>query len=67
MGQDEVYFYLTEAGEEKRKIRFHDYNEIYKVPGLYEQVFYDRLKCTSPSKIVEILHSSMKQSERRFS
>ena len=41
--QDEVAFYLME-GEKKRKIRFHDYDQIYLRPGLYEQVFYDRLK-----------------------
>lgn len=67
LDQDEVYFYLTDDGEKSRKIRFHDYNEIYKIPGLYEQVFYDRLKCNSPTKIVEILQSSMKQSEENMS
>ena len=44
----------------KRKIKFHDYDEIYQVPGLYEQIFYDRLKCTSPNKVTSILESAIK-------
>jgi hypothetical protein len=66
LNQDEAYFFLYE-GEKKRKIRFHDYAEIYKVPGLYEQLFYDRLKCQSPKKVAEILRSSVAQSESNFS
>ena len=66
LGQDEVYFYLLD-GDKKRKMRFHDYNEIYKVPGLYEQLFYDRLKCQSPSKVADILHSSVSQSHENLS
>lgn len=64
--QDEAYFFLWE-GKKKRKIRFHDYDEIYKVPGLYEQLFYDRLKCQSPKKVAEILESSVAQSNQNFS
>ncbi len=40
--QDEVYFYLWN-GDVKEKIRLHDYGRIYKFPGLYEQVVYERL------------------------
>ena len=64
--QDEVYFYLQD-GSGQRKIRFHDYNEIYKIPGLYEQVFYDRLQCVSPIKVSLILQSAIKQSSENFS
>ena len=60
--QDEAWFYLQDTGNE-RKIRFHDYDEIYKIPGLYEQIFYDRLKCTSPAKVASILESAVKQCE----
>lgn len=64
--QDEAYFYLQASGG-KRKIKFHDYDEIYQVPGLYEQIFYDRLKCTSPSKVTSILEAAVKQSQDSFS
>lgn len=40
---------------EVRRIRFHDYHEIYTVPGLYEQLFYDELKCDSPRTIAGLL------------
>jgi len=61
--QDEVYFFLLEDDGTKQKIRFHDYDTIYKIPGLYEQVFYDRLRCVSPSKVAQILNASVAQSE----
>ncbi|MFY9225166.1 MAG: methyltransferase domain-containing protein [Blastocatellia bacterium] len=65
LNQDEVYFFLQEAGE-KRKVRFHDYAEIYKNPGLYEQIFYDRLKCTSPNKVTSILKAAVNQTQESF-
>lgn len=58
--QDEAYFFLERNGD-RRKIRFHDYEAIYSVPGLYEQLFYDRLHCQSPKKMAEILQSSVLQ------
>ncbi len=66
LNQDEAYFYLQGSGGQ-RKIRFHDYDEIYQVQGLYKQVFYDRLKCTSPAKVATILESAVKQSQDNFS
>jgi predicted TPR repeat methyltransferase len=44
---------------EQRRIRFHDYNEIYEQPGLYEQLFYDELKCISPTVLTELLTDTM--------
>ena len=63
--QDEAYFYL-QGSSGKRKIKFHDYDEIYQVEGLYEQIFYDRLKCASPSKVASILESAVKQYQDNF-
>lgn len=63
LDQDEAYFYLFD-GDSKRKIRFHDYHEIYKIPGLYEQLFYDRLKCCSHKKVCEILRATVEQQSR---
>ncbi len=64
--QDEAYFVLSEGGEHTR-IRFHDYREIYRRPGLYERLFYDRLKCSSPMKVARILESAVSQSGMYFS
>ena len=63
--QNESYFYL-QGTSNNRKLLFHDYDEIYQIPGLYEQIFYDRLKCTSPNKVTAILESSIKQSPDNF-
>jgi predicted TPR repeat methyltransferase len=46
-----------------RRIRFHDYGEIYEVPGLYEQLFYDELKCTSPDVVVGLLEESLESTD----
>ncbi|VAX29233.1 hypothetical protein MNBD_NITROSPIRAE02-1454 [hydrothermal vent metagenome] len=64
--QDEAFFYLVEPAG-KKKIRFHDYDVIYSKPDLYEQLFYERLKCQSPAKISEILKHSLSQSEYNLS
>ena len=63
--QDEAFFYLLESKGEK-KIKFHDYDVIYNIPGLYEQIFYDRLKCCSPKKVTEILSTSVAQTNENF-
>jgi predicted TPR repeat methyltransferase len=65
LAQDEAYFFITEDGERKR-LRFHDYDEIYKRPGLYEQLFYERLKCNSPQKVTELLQRSLIAEWSRF-
>lgn len=64
--QDEVYFFLKD-GDSREKIRLHDYDRIFEVPGLYEQVVYDRLKCQSPLRVAEVLRDSVSQSRDRFS
>jgi SAM-dependent methyltransferase len=58
LGQNEAYFYLIENGETKR-IKFHDYDAIYQRPGLYEQLFYERLRCTSPGVVASRLAAAM--------
>ena len=58
LGQDEVFFTLIESGKEKR-LRFHDYDEIYRRPGLYEQLFYERLRCNSPAKVADLLQRAL--------
>lgn len=63
LDQDEEFFYLIEADEKKRKIFFHEYAELYKIPGLYEHLFYDRLKCNSPSKVAEALRCTLSQAQ----
>jgi hypothetical protein len=66
LDQDEAYFFLTENGQEN-VFRFHDYGEIYKRPGLYEQLFYDRLKCCSPRKAHDILNKVLHENRQEMS
>jgi len=65
--QDEEYFFLIEPDGNNRKIFFHEYSEIYKIKGLYEQLFYERLKCNSPEKVSEALKYSLSQVKENFS
>lgn len=60
VGQDQAWFTLLDNDGETR-LRFHDYAEIYRRPGLYEQMFYDRLQCSSPDKVGRILEQTMAQ------
>lgn len=66
LDQDEVFFYLMEQGE-RTKLRFHDYDKIYERPGLYEQVFYERLKCNSPKVVTDVLRRTVEANRRNFS
>jgi hypothetical protein len=51
LGQDEEWCEVGQDGS-WRRIRFHDYGDIYAVPGLYERLFHDLLRCTSPETVV---------------
>lgn len=55
-------FKLVDNGE-SQMLRFHDYAEIYKRPGLYEELFYGRLRCNSPGKVMDLLGRAL-QTER---
>jgi len=62
--QDEEYFELEEDGR-RRRIRFHDYAEIYSVPGLYERLFAQTLMCRSPEVVVNLLQETRLDQEQR--
>jgi SAM-dependent methyltransferase len=42
-----------------KRIRFHDYHEVYKVPGLYETIFYRTLRCNSPNRVSNFINEVM--------
>lgn len=66
LDQDEAFFNLVEE-DTTHKLRFHDYDKIYRRPGLYEQLFYERLKCQSPRKVSEILKKTVAENQEHFS
>lgn len=54
MPQDREWCDVVVAGK-RRRVRFHDYHEIYRIPGLYEKLYYESLGCCSPSRVVQLL------------
>jgi SAM-dependent methyltransferase len=52
--QDEEWFEVR-LGDEWQRMRLHDYDAIYKVPGLYEALIYEALECKSPPRVVGLL------------
>ncbi|WP_022666697.1 class I SAM-dependent DNA methyltransferase [Desulfospira joergensenii] len=45
-----------------RELVTHDYSEIYKIPGLYENLFYDTLACQSPKVVCGLLEDALGES-----
>lgn len=43
------------------EIRFHDYDKIFEIDGLYEQLFYEVLKCQSPTVVGDLLAKEIKR------
>lgn len=44
-----------------RKVRFHDYSDVFSVPGLYEELFYEKLECCSPSYLARLLEDVVRE------
>ena len=62
LSQDREWCLVSHDGE-TRRIRFHDYNQIYAIPGLYEEIFYNHLKCRSPYIICSMLEQEIIRSD----
>lgn len=62
LSQDEEYCVVLHNGREKR-IRFHDYQEIYKIPGLYEHLFHRTLRCSSHNTVSSLLVEEVAKTE----
>jgi len=60
--QDEEFFEIEQAGE-RRRVRCHDYGEIYAVPGLYERIFAEVLSCRSPEVVVDLLDETLERED----
>lgn len=63
LSQDEEWFEVTVDGE-TRRLRFHDYAETYSIPGCYERLFYDELKCDSPRTVCGLLEEQVDRDGR---
>lgn len=49
---------IVRRGNRQEKMRLHDYGDIYKHPGLYEQLFCQRLRCNSPKVMCDLLEEA---------
>jgi len=58
--QDEEWL-LALIGDEWRRVRVHDYDTLYSVPGLYERVVYDIFQCRSPQKLRRLLGAALRE------
>lgn len=54
LDQDQEWCEFEHNGQ-WRRVRFHDYHEVFAVPGLYEAIFARKLKCSSPQRVVGLL------------
>jgi len=57
LAQDEEWI-IVKSEARQEKLRLHDYDEIYKHPGLYEQIFCQKLRCNSPTVICDLLEET---------
>jgi SAM-dependent methyltransferase len=62
LDQDEEWCEITVEGK-RRRIRLHDYAEIFNVPGLYEHLFSERLACDSPRVVRDLLREQLAEAD----
>ncbi|MEQ3549318.1 class I SAM-dependent methyltransferase [Pseudonocardia nematodicida] len=53
--EQDVEYCVLDTGSGWEEYRFHDYDRLYRVPGLYEKLFYDILQCQSPPVVCDLL------------
>lgn len=53
--QTEEALLVRHADGTTERLRLHEYNRVYALPGLYEEVVQHRLRCASPSRLAELL------------
>jgi predicted TPR repeat methyltransferase len=60
--QDAEWCMVT-TPEGRRRLRFHDYAEIFQIEGLYERLFYEELRCTSPTTVRTLLEDVLTEAD----
>ncbi len=58
--QDEEWCEVEYEGR-TRRLRFHDYTDIYSIPGLYERLIYEELRCESPRVIAGLMADELER------
>jgi len=63
--QDEEWFEVVE-GCRRRRMRMHDYAELFSTPGLYEALVYKTLECRSPERVLRPLEGAVAVAGQSF-
>lgn len=62
LDQNEEWFDVVVDGKSQR-LRLHDYDKFFEIPGLYEEVMVDHLRCCSPRVVCTLLEREMNREE----
>lgn len=62
LDQDEEWV-TVDFETHQEKVRFHDYDKIYQIEGLYEKIFYEKLQCESPRVLSEMLFNAIEKEQ----
>lgn len=60
LDQDEEWV-VARTPDGWRRIRLHDYDQVFSVPGLYERWIYDVLQCKSPEVVRRQLEAALRR------
>lgn len=55
---NEEYFFITENGQERR-LKLHNYAEVYSIPGLYNYLALEKLQYRSPEVMATLLTENL--------
>lgn len=61
LAQHEETFTVTFDDGRSERMRLHDYERVYAIPGLYEALLHDRLKCQGPELLAAALVVEVRQ------
>lgn len=51
--------HVTHEGGATEELRLHDYERLYALPGVYEQIVQEQLGCASPARIATMLAAAV--------
>jgi hypothetical protein len=61
IGQELIH--VTHPDGSVEELRLHEYERLYALPGVYEQIVQERLGCASPAKIASLLAAAVDGAE----
>lgn len=66
LDQHEEWFEYWD-NDERKKLRIHDYADLFSCPGLYEALVYEMLECNSPAELATVFRGLQKKKQGDFS